>query len=260
MTIEDELIDIIKNNDTMALEILFEKHPELDNIDYHKIYTNICDIDNPISHYVIGYYYQSTGDTETDKILYHYQLSAEGNFSRAFNNLGSIYQNGNENGIEINYQKALHYYQKAIDLDCSSALNNIGLMYYQGIGVDRDLDKAIYFYSLAFKKDPSNMALLINIAHSYHHGNGVDKDYAMALQYYQKPYESKEPIKEAEQNIDDLFAGKDFKSFILKEFNEMKQRIKELEIENIELKYRPGGVGYQEAKNEFDGLSNNYKN
>lgn len=37
----------------------------------------------------------------------------------------------------------------------------------------------------------------------------------------------------------------------------MSHKIKELEQENTELKYRPGGIGYEQCKKEFEDLAAN---
>lgn len=54
--------------------------------------------------------------------------------------------------------------------------------------------------------------------------------------------------------------GNNFMNIYIKIFNKknsMKKRIQELEEENNELKYRPEGIGYYEALNDFTQLSHN---
>ena len=59
-------------------------------------------------------------------------------------------------------------------------------------------------------------------------------------------------INYLEDYADILIEG--FKGFISLEAKnqELEERIKELEMENIELKYRPNGIGYQTAKEHFE--------
>jgi len=88
-----------------------------------------------------GYY-------DVDEMMYWLQRSADQDYSLAINQLGTIYETGIENFIEVGYRKALEYYKASAALNDPAGLAHLGHMYLVGKAVKKDREKG---YGLALK-------------------------------------------------------------------------------------------------------------
>jgi TPR repeat protein len=263
---DDKIIEVLKNNDVEALMKICIKYNWTGDVNFDKIYESIKEIDNPSVHNFIGFIYRDgygSFEKNITKALNFFESAAKHNDVLALNNLGHMYYYGK--GVENDYSKALYYYQLSAEQGVASSQYSLGNMYYYGIGeVKKDYLKAFYYYQLSAEQGLANSQN--SLGNMYYYGKGVDKDYFKAHYYWrlaadQNNYPAKINITDliyGNRNICKLF----FKDLIstkkqLKELEEENERLKE---ENTELKYRPptvGGIGYMEAKTEFETLSSN---
>jgi TPR repeat protein len=71
------------------------------------------------------------------------QKRVDGNDADAINHLGMRYLDGDEDsGIKKDTDKAFELFHRAAELGSSLAYNNLGTMYYNGEGVSKDEAKA----------------------------------------------------------------------------------------------------------------------
>jgi len=212
----EQFIQLLKNDDAEQLNLIYIKHNWNKEIDFEKVYQEVKDKKNGSVWNIIGY----------------------------------MYSNGIE--VEQNYSKALEYYHLSAAQNNSNAQNNIGHMYHYGKGVEQNYSKALEYYLLsALRSEQNNAFAQLNLGHMYENGYGVEKDYSKALEYY--ILSALHCAVRSEQN--DSEAQKILGTFS-NEIIAFYKKNRQLEAENIELKYRPGGIGYQEAKNEFEKLKN----
>jgi lipopolysaccharide biosynthesis regulator YciM len=213
----EQFIQLLKNDDAEQLNLIYIKHNWNKEIDFEKVYQEVKDKKNGSVWNIIGY----------------------------------MYSNGIE--VEQNYSKALEYYHLSAAQNNSNAQNNIGMMYGNGYGVEQNYSKALEYYLLSAEQN--NAFAQLNLGHMYNHGKGVEKDYSKALEYYILSAELNDPTA---QDMLGTFSNEIIA--LKRDFNsknrQLEEKIGELEAEIIELKYRPGGIGYQEAKNEFEKLKN----
>jgi TPR repeat protein len=245
----EQFIQLLKNDDTEKLNLIYIKNNWQKDIDFEKVYPEIKDEKNGSVWNIIGYMYNYGYGVEQDysKALEYYVLSAEQNNADAQLNLGEMYESGN--GVEKNYSKALGYYHLSAEQNNQYAQNNIGDMYCYSKGVKQNYSKASEYYLLSAAQN--NSYAQNTIGHMYYYGKGVEQNYLKALEYY---------VLCAEKNDSGahIMLGTFSKEIIAfyKKNRQLEEKIGELEAEIIELKYRPGGIGYQEAKNEFEKLKN----
>jgi TPR repeat protein len=82
------------------------------------------------------------------------------------------------------YVKAMEWYLKAAEKGNSRAMNNIGFAYYNGEGVTANKAKAFEWYLKAAEKN--NEVSMRNIAGLYRYGEGVTQSYDKAMEWYKK--------------------------------------------------------------------------
>jgi|LakMenEpi03Aug12_release.lakeMendotaPanAssembly.Ray.scaffolds.fasta_scaffold656115_1 TPR repeat protein len=99
--------------------------------------------------------YEYHKNHENKKAIYWWKKAAlNGNYSKAYFNLGSVYYHGW--GVPIDYSKSLKYFLKSIKTKHSLikySYHAIGGMYYSGEGTKKNISKAIKFYQLAVKQN-----------------------------------------------------------------------------------------------------------
>ena len=69
------------------------------------------------------------------------------NYSMCFNNLGSLYLNGQ--GVEQDYKRAFELFEKAAELESDYGMSSLAFLYENGYGVNMDINKAIDLYKEA---------------------------------------------------------------------------------------------------------------
>lgn len=78
----------------------------------------------------------------------YYESASEAGLSVAFNNLGWLHMNYTE---VLDHPLAIQYYEKAVELGNDTAAENLADCYYKGHGSTVDIKKAIHYYSIAAK-------------------------------------------------------------------------------------------------------------
>ncbi len=247
MVSTQELIDLLINDNQIELNKLFINQKWKIDINFKEIYQAIIDNDNISScQFMIGRIYKNGSGVEKDyeKALYWYQKSADQGHSTAQNNLGYMYHTGQ--GVDQNYEKTLYWYQLAANQGESSGQNNLGHMYKNGEGVEKDYGKALNWYQLS--ADQGNNIAQYNIGFMYQYGLGVDQDYEKALYWYQLAITDNNIIQARVKKMLKKFSNENLFEYIRK----LQSKNQELEEENTELKYRPGGIGFKECKDRFE--------
>ena len=213
----NELINYLIHNKVDELDKLYKTQWNK-NINFKLIFDKISNQFNPSANNFLGFMYKNGRSVEQDykKALYYYQLAVDQGNAIAQTNLAFMYQNGK--GIEQDYEKALHYYQLAADQGVSIAQNNLGDMYQYSKGVEQDYEKALHYYQLAADQGNAIAQNNIKILLSDWSNNGLNK--------YIKTKTTK--------------------------YKELEDRCKELEEENVHLRYKPGGPGYYESIEHFE--------
>jgi TPR repeat protein len=92
-----------------------------------------------------------------------------------------------------------------------------------------------------------------NLGIMYMKGNGVEKNNEKSIKYFCLCYlggytKSKSCIKYILSSIDNI---ENYIFTIIEKNNSLEEENKYIEMENIELKYRPGNIGYYEARDDF---------
>ncbi len=236
---------------------------------YDLFKNNIVSDDNitSICSFYYGYYYQYV-KKEYDLMKKYYLIAIDKGNSDAMCNLGLYYES-----IEKNYELMNKYYLMAIDKQNSVAMNNLGY-YYQNIDKNYELMKKYYLMAI----DKGNSSAMNNLGFYYkkieNNYELMDKYYLMAIKnniniiYIIKNiinelmiYNNKNPNQI--KNILTIIFNYDnreindymydiYKDVILKTIKETLNENKEQKLIIEDLKYRPDGVGYQEAKEDFE--------
>ncbi|AYV81957.1 MAG: hypothetical protein Harvfovirus86_2 [Harvfovirus sp.] len=190
-----------------------------------------------------------------DEALKWYLNAAEKNNTNAINIIASYYIKGR--AVQINYSLAINWYERAVALGDCHAMNHLGLIHKRGLGVNKDNPTALKWFKLA--ADHGSTDALWNIADQYE----TSQDLRNALKYYTIAYHNYKIIKNkmlCKKKIEHLMRSQDMNIEILQEWIMFKDENKTLkdEIDSLttELSYRPDGPGYQQAKDEFESLSN----
>lgn len=109
----------------------------------------------------------------------------------AMYDLGTFYETGNLDGIDINQEKAKSYYLSAFKIikNVSETENNnyymhyrLGKMYQYGIGTETDLNKAFDLYTSA--AEAGNSSAQYSLAKMYLDGKAVEQNFEQALKYF----------------------------------------------------------------------------
>jgi len=192
----------------------------------------------------------TTGDID---FLIH-KINEQSNNANLLNLHGYLCHYGKSE--EQNYSKAIELYQRAIHYGSSDAMVRVGYMYAYGKGVEMNKQKTLEFYQKAI--DLGNSNAMRFLARMYEDGNGVEVNDKKAIELYQHAIEKGNDM--AMNNLLELFTdeGRELlKEYILEHISlqREKKHIKDLEEYITELEYQPGGVGYHEAKEEFEELA-----
>lgn len=147
----------------------------------------------------------------------------------------------------------------------------MGIFYTIGV-TTKDYIKAFNNYKTSARL--GNPYVYCDLAFMYFHGYGIMTNKRKAIKYVLKCIDIVDDIKFTNAMVYDLKIwirlDTDLSSYLVDKFlknkekytelkihnKELEKRIKNLEAENIELKYRPDSIGYQEAKSNFDSLLN----
>ncbi len=224
MNKSEELINHLIHNKVDELNKLYKTNWKKD-INFDIVLDKINNQSNPSVNNFLGFMYINGHGIEQndEKAFNYYQLSADQGNLTAQNNLGYMYQHGHH--VEQNYEKAFNYYQLSADQGESFAQCHLAIMYLHGLGIEQDYEKALYYYQLAADQGVSIAQLGIEKLLSDWCHNCLNK--------YIKTKTTK--CKELEDRC-----------------KELEDRCKELEEDIVHLKYKPGGPGYYESKQDFE--------
>jgi TPR repeat protein len=210
-----------------------------DYIDKNK--DNSGKVDNLIG---ITYYLGLGRDIDILTAIKYFEMAIEKHNVHAMNNLGFLHFSV-EGHKDIS--KAIKYYEMAIKIDCAKAMNNLGCLYlYEE---QKDVPKSIKYFEMAIEKGENGAMLNLGMVYESQY------DISKAIKYYEmaiihgNTQALKYLIKIYSKYCDDT----------IKYIQMANKRINELEKENDELKtelrYSPDHEGYEEAKSEFERLS-----
>ena len=146
-------------------------------------------------------------------------------------------------------EKAIELYTRSTNQGNAIGQYNLGCMYHDGEGVEQNYEKAIELYTLSVNQ--GNSCAQNNLAYMYRNGEGVEQNYEKAIELYTLSVCQGDTI--AQDNLKRIDI--EIMSNIIQN---LFKKIKNLEEANTELEYRPGGIGFHQAKNHFDELRNQY--
>jgi TPR repeat protein len=215
-----------------------------------------------IENYQIGLKYYN--EKQYDKALEYFLLAVDNNEADAQNFLGSMYHYGY--GVKKSYQKAVEYYQLAADQGLAIAQYNVGFMYFYHYGSEKSIImKTIKYFQLA--ADQGFAKAQFKLGNIYQNGYGVKKSIITAVKYYQLAAD--QDLLEARRKLDNLKSSNEYIQYaecieyelleLQKIVEHQNRQIQELKQQNelleLQIKYQPGGSGYQETKEHFESLS-----
>jgi TPR repeat protein len=247
----ENLVKLLIDDNQKELEKIYA-NIHLENYDVLDIiYEKIKNASNSSIDNFIGFTYATKG--VYCKAKQHYKLSANIGNSCAQYNLGHMYLRGKY--VLKNYEKALNYFALSASQGNSVAQYSIGDMYIEGLGVDINYEIAFYYYDLAAEQN--NFRAQNNIGFLYRQGKGCTMNREIAAQYYYMSYKNGSKI--AKKNLESMLKNSETYEYIISIMDDVhiyEIEIKKLEKKNIKLKYKPGGVGYIDAKADFDFRKN----
>ncbi len=247
MITTEELINLLINDNQTELNKLFQNDKWEIDINFRELYQAIIHNNNSSCQNMIGYMYLNgyEVDRNYEKSFYLYQLSADQGNSIAQYSLGYIYRNGQ--GVDQDHEKALYWYQLSVDQGNSIGQYHLGFMYKFGFGVNQDYEKALNLFQLS--ADQGYSAPQNYLGYMYEEGQGVEQDYIKAFYWYQ--LSADQGLVLAQKNIKKLLS-KWLENGLVKYIQKIESKNQKLEEEIVHLKYRPGGIGFEECKDRFD--------
>lgn len=213
-----------------------------------------------------NYYYNIEKKYDQAKELYMIAVNNNNNIY-AMVNLAKYYYN-----IEKDYDRMKKYALMAIEHKCSDAMHFLGWYYHT---VEKQYDQGKKYYLMAIEhKHPNAMYNLAvyyqNVEKDY---NQMKKYYLMAIEYdYSdatvnlcKYYQDKQKWNKAldvymrdfrtfETEIKNLLQHEGVLLYLLEKRSSILRENKELKLENEHLKYKPGKIGANQAKEHFASL------
>ncbi len=163
--------------------------------------------------------------------------------------LDAIYKQKWKNDIDF---KTI--YDAIFNLENPSIHKIIGDMYRYGFYVEQDNETAFHYYQSSV--DQGNKNAQYGLGNMYYYGRHVEQDYETAFHYFQ--LSADQGNHRAQNNLKNLIRKWDnvdeYIAKLINENNNLKKDISNLEIENTELRYTPGNIGYQEAEKHWNEM------
>jgi len=226
-----------------------------------KLLQKAVDLNNSEAMNTLAFNYRFGKGVKKDvsKTIKLFQRAIKLNNKYAMNYLAFYYENGI--GVKQNIKKAIELVQKAVDLNNPYAKNNLARYYENGIGVEQNFEKAtdLYYKNEEKRKGDELCIQDLDIINKYNTEKQINAklfekyillisklDYEININVFQY---LNEPVNTKEYFYDWLELRK-----MNKELEELNRRMN-IEIEfflvKMDIKYRPGGLGYEEAKKDF---------
>ena len=218
---------------------------EADFIKAEKFYMKSIEGENHEAMYNLGFIY-TIWKSEHEKAKELFYKAIERGNCNAMKMLGCMYYCGE--GFTVNYTKAKQLYEQAIDVgQHPGAMYQLGILYYRGNGVEMDIKKAkdllkkaikggyrnaYHMYFELCEEQKANYDKLAKIAYSLYLQH--DSTYLLNKLYHKRTY----LIAKVEEEIE-----------LKKEIKRLKAKVEALQVE---IDYRPGGKGYEQAKEDFN--------
>ena len=181
--------------------------------------------------------------------------------ANAQNLLGFMYQYGF--GVSKDYKEALRLFELSVSQGWHQAENNLGYMYEQGIGVPQDFKRAYELYKLS--ADHGNSSGAYNLASAYWLGRGTNKNLSEALRWFRTSLINDRDKVTIINHILEIISKESLADILISEHKlreenkSLHEKITQLEEHNerlqTEIDYRPDGIGYIKAKEEFEELA-----
>ena len=251
-----------------------------------ELYGRATDLGNPYAINNLGYCYQEGIGVARDekKAIELFERAVALGGAPAIFNLGYCYLYGI--GVPRDLTKTVELYTRGVDLGDSDAMNGLAHCYEKALGVPRDMMRAVELYGRAVALE--NPIAMNNLGLCYRNGVGVARDDEKAVELFTRAgtatslwhlglyyeHEGKNPqtaidymhrahslyVKERDkadcrEAIDRLFRDRDVQMAVLDMVSGHRKEIETLgtEIERLraEVEYRPGGMGYMVARDDF---------
>jgi len=257
----------LNNSDAMFnLAICYEDGNGVDQDINHAIdlYQKAINLNNSDAMNNLGeyYFYDNHVEQHTYKAIELFKRAIDLNNSFAMTNLAICYKNSI--GVKKDISKTIELLHRAVDLNNPHAMDYLACCYENEIGVEQNIEKSIDLYYKSGKNQKGDELCIQNfdIINKYNTEKQINAklfeeyillisklDYEINindLQYLNEPVNTKEYF------YDWLELKK-----MNKELEELNKRMN-IEIDfflvKMDIKYRPGGLGYEEAKKDFESL------
>jgi tetratricopeptide (TPR) repeat protein len=219
-------------------------------------------------------------ENDYDEGIKYLKMAIEKGCGKSMFDLGWLYQHGK--GVAKNIDVAIKYYKMAVEKGNSDAMLILGDIYIDGKNIEKNFEEAIKYYKMAIEKGDKHA--MYDLGKMYQYGNGVDKNFEEAIRYYimtnNADYffmciaELERMIAEINKLSNDekikyyrlLNQHKGTKEYarkiiityrvddIIQMYEENKKLKKKVEELETHIRYMPDGIGYYEAKEEFESL------
>ncbi len=110
---------------------------------------------------------------EVDKAIEWLEKAGECGYSRAYQNLGTLYKYARA-GVEQDFEKAFYYFRKGVEVGGVSALYDVGYMLYKGLGCTQDYSQAADYFQQGGDRDFPPCMYMLGLC--YRNGYGREKD------------------------------------------------------------------------------------
>ena len=151
------------------------------------------------------------------------------------------------------YKKYVKYCKIASKAGNVMAMIDLGFCYIHAKGITKNEKKGVKWWKCAIKNDKIGLAHY-NLAHCYWQGLGVFQDYDEAIKLFNIAIEK--GYSHAENILHTMLNTKLFQSFANQNYLKLHMKLKQLELENAELKLRPSELGgtpsYKKAFKRFE--------
>lgn len=239
---ERELIEFLQNDDVINLCKLYMKKKWYENINMGYVYRRVKDIPNNSVESFIGFLYlQGLYLNKDEQLGINYiKSSADNGNANAQANYGCLMSK------QRRYKTALKYLTMSIEQDNPLGYNNILVLKYN-IGFST---RPIKGENVVDDDFPALEELIEYGLKSHYAGHLSARNNLIKIIKSYMSLSKMVMIMSEKKHLLDIKCNK-----LEKENKELRINVKELEEENIHLRYKPDGIGYEETLKHFNELT-----
>lgn len=214
---------------------------------FKKYFKMAIKADDANAMYNLGHYYSSGHEYNENQMLKYIKMAIEKGHTKAMKKLAYYYY------VKNNFDLMLKYYLMAITRETTDETLLRAYQYY----LDKDYNNMVKYYLMAVNKgNPHAMFCLGTYYYAIKDKHKMVKYYIMGFEHGDEL--SKEILDNYAQTESSYFITKKLMNIMVqrnKQINKLKSKIVKLNDDITDLKYKPDGIGYEEAKKEFEGIA-----